>query len=60
MDYVRVAQMLLNGGTLDGTRLLKTDTVALMTCNHFTPDQGALNWYAQGRFADNDPWTRFS
>ena len=60
MDYLRVAQMLLNGGTLDGTRLLKTDTVALMTRNHLTPDQGPLNWYAQGRFADNDPWTRLN
>ena len=60
MDYLRVAQMLLNGGKLDGTRLLKTGTVALMTRNHLTPDQGPLNWYAQGRFADNDPWTRLN
>lgn len=33
-DYSRFLQMLLNGGELDGVRLLKTDTVALMTLNH--------------------------
>lgn len=37
MDYVRFSQMFLNGGTLDGTRLLQADTVALMTRNHL-PD----------------------
>ncbi len=60
MDYLRVAQMLLNGGELDGARILKPETVALMTRNHLTPDQGALNWYAQGRFTDTDPWTRLN
>lgn len=33
-DYVRFAQMLLNGGTLDGVRLLSRKTVELMTTNH--------------------------
>ena len=37
MDYVRFSQMLLNAGELDGTRVLRTDTVALMTRNHL-PD----------------------
>lgn len=32
-DYSRFAQMLLNGGELDGVRLLKPETVALMTTN---------------------------
>jgi CubicO group peptidase (beta-lactamase class C family) len=32
-DYVRFCQMLLNGGELDGTRLLKRETVAQMTKN---------------------------
>jgi CubicO group peptidase (beta-lactamase class C family) len=32
-DYVRFAQMLLNGGELDGTRLLSRKTVELMTMN---------------------------
>lgn len=30
-DYWRFAQMLLNGGELDGVRLLKAETVAMMT-----------------------------
>lgn len=34
MDYWKFAQMMLNGGTLDGTRLLKPSTVALMTKDH--------------------------
>ena len=58
IDYLRFGQMLLNGGELDGVRILKPETVALMTRNHLTPEQGALNWYAQGRFTDKDPWTR--
>ncbi len=33
-DYMRFAQMLLNGGELDGVRLLSPKTVALMTTNH--------------------------
>jgi CubicO group peptidase (beta-lactamase class C family) len=33
-DYLRFAQMLLNGGSLDGVRLLSRKTVELMTRNH--------------------------
>ena len=33
-DYARFAQMLLNGGQLDGTRLLSPTTVAFMTSDH--------------------------
>jgi len=33
-DYARFAQMLLNGGELDGVRLLGRKMVALMTANH--------------------------
>lgn len=33
-DYMRFTQMLLNGGTLDGKRILKAETVADMTRNH--------------------------
>jgi CubicO group peptidase (beta-lactamase class C family) len=36
-DYLRFAQMLLNGGELDGKRVLKRETVALMMQNH-VPD----------------------
>ena len=33
-DYLRFARMLLNKGELDGARLLKPQTVTLMTMNH--------------------------
>ncbi len=32
-DYVRFARMMLNGGTLDGTRVLEAGTVATMSAN---------------------------
>ena len=35
-DYVRFAQMLLNGGQLDGVRILGRKTVELMTQNHLS------------------------
>ena len=43
MDYARFLQLLLNGGTLDGTRLLSRKTVEYMTADHLggmpgTPD----------------------
>jgi CubicO group peptidase (beta-lactamase class C family) len=37
-DYIRFAQMLLDGGTLEGKRLLGRKSVELMTANHLTPD----------------------
>jgi CubicO group peptidase (beta-lactamase class C family) len=37
-DYARFAQMLLNGGALDGKRYLKPETVALMTRDHIGPE----------------------
>ena len=33
-DYLRFSQMLLNGGELYGTRILKPETIQLMTVNH--------------------------
>ena len=33
-DYARFAQMMLNGGELDGTRILSRKTVELMTSDH--------------------------
>jgi CubicO group peptidase (beta-lactamase class C family) len=36
-DYALFCQMLLRGGTLDGTRLLAPHSVALMTSNHLPP-----------------------
>ena len=37
-DYLRFAQMLLNGGTFNRTRLLGRKTVELMTTNHLDGD----------------------
>ena len=37
-DYLRFCQMLLNGGELDGVRLLSPQTVRLMTTNALPPD----------------------
>jgi CubicO group peptidase (beta-lactamase class C family) len=37
MDYYRFCQMMLNGGELDGNRLLGRKTVELMTMNHLPP-----------------------
>ena len=36
-DYLRFAQMLLNGGELEGERIVSRKTVALMTCDHLPP-----------------------
>lgn len=40
-DYLRFARMLLNGGELDGVRLLGRKTVELMRSNHLNPAQAA-------------------
>jgi CubicO group peptidase (beta-lactamase class C family) len=45
MDYARFCQMLLNGGTLDGNRLVGRKTLELMASDHLGPNvkiQGAL------------------
>jgi CubicO group peptidase (beta-lactamase class C family) len=39
-DYARFAQMLLNGGTLDGGRYLKPETIALMTSTRIGAGSG--------------------
>lgn len=50
-DYARFLQMMLNGGTLDGRRILSRKTVELMTSDHldgidFRPGQGfGLGFY---------------
>ena len=36
-DYLRFCQMLLNGGAIDGTRVLSRTTVRLMTSDHLGP-----------------------
>jgi CubicO group peptidase (beta-lactamase class C family) len=37
-DFLRFCQMLLNSGELDGVRILKPETVRLMTTNSLPPD----------------------
>jgi CubicO group peptidase (beta-lactamase class C family) len=37
-DYLRFCQMLLNGGALDGARILTEKSVAMMTTNALPPD----------------------
>lgn len=50
-DYVRFAQMLLNGGDLDGARLLRPESVELMRTNRL-PDAlipiGIATWRGDG------------
>jgi CubicO group peptidase (beta-lactamase class C family) len=45
-DYHRFTQMLLNGGDLDGVRILGRKTVELMTTNHL-PGGGDMRQFAQ-------------
>jgi len=42
MDYLRFAQMLVNGGTLDGKRLLSRKSLELMTTDQLGPGVRAL------------------
>ena len=50
-DYGRFCQMLLNGGELDGVRVLGPKTVELMTMNHL-PNNAELSSRALGIWAD--------
>lgn len=43
-DYLRFGQMILNGGELDGVRVLKAGTVAAMGTNALTPTQGTVSF----------------
>ncbi len=44
-DWIRFARMLMHGGSLDGVRILKASTVAEMTRNQISTQQGPLFWY---------------
>jgi CubicO group peptidase (beta-lactamase class C family) len=41
-DYAKFAQMVLNGGTLDGKRYLSPKTIAYMGSNHIGPGSGVV------------------
>ena len=47
-DYMRFCQMLLNGGELDGVRILKKETVELMRYPHYN------GWFGLGFSVVND------
>jgi CubicO group peptidase (beta-lactamase class C family) len=49
LDYHRFATLCLNGGELDGVRLVSPKTIALMTMNHL-PTGGDLTSCARGLF----------
>jgi CubicO group peptidase (beta-lactamase class C family) len=51
-DYGRFAQMLVNSGELDGTRLLSRKTIDLMDSNHLPP--GVMRGAAGGGTADGE------
>ena len=47
-DYARFSQMLLNGGSYEGRRYLRPETIALMTRDHIGPETGVVrdqNYY---------------
>jgi CubicO group peptidase (beta-lactamase class C family) len=48
-DYLRFGQMLLNGGVIDGVRLLSPKTIELMTMSHTDDLQGPLPLVGAGR-----------
>lgn len=50
-DYFRFCQMLANGGTLEGVRILGQHTLALMVSNHL-PDNADLARLAYGHFTE--------
>lgn len=51
LDYHRFCTMLLNGGTLDGTRIIGRKTLDLMTANHL-PGNGDLASWSQSLFSE--------
>ncbi|MEP1125881.1 MAG: serine hydrolase domain-containing protein [Ilumatobacter sp.] len=50
-DYLRFTQMLMNGGELDGARILGSRTVDYMTTNHL-PGDADLEEYGRPLFAE--------
>lgn len=52
-DYFRFCQMLLQGGTLDGVRILGSRTLEYMTANHL-PGYVDLEQFAMGSFSETE------
>jgi CubicO group peptidase (beta-lactamase class C family) len=51
-DYLRLLQMFLDGGTLDGERLLSPEGIAQMTRNHIPPALLPIGMSPQSRIQD--------
>ena len=51
-DYYRFSQMLLNGGTLDGQRIIGSRTLDFMTRNHL-PGGADMGEFASGGFSES-------
>jgi CubicO group peptidase (beta-lactamase class C family) len=54
-DYLAFAQMMRNGGTFNGERVLSRPTVELMTTDQLTPAQKAASNFVPG-FFDSTGW----
>ncbi len=57
-DYLRFAQMMLNGGELEGKRILARKTVALMTADHLPPGV-AFSASTRAQFEESGPTPEF-
>jgi CubicO group peptidase (beta-lactamase class C family) len=57
-DYLRLAQMLLNGGELGGARILSRKTVALMTSDHLPPHV-KFSAGTRSQFEESSPMPEF-
>jgi CubicO group peptidase (beta-lactamase class C family) len=51
-DYLRFAQMLANGGELDGVRILGRKTVELMTMNHLPGGVDLQDFHVAGSYGE--------
>ena len=51
-DYFRLCQMLLNGGELDGQRILSRKTIELMTTNHLPDGKSLAEFAIPGRWSE--------
>ena len=57
-DYLRFAQMLLNGGELDGARIISRKTVELMSSDHLPPGV-AFSATTRAQFEESAPIAEF-
>jgi len=50
-DYMSFCRMLVNGGSLNGQRIIGSRTLELMTCNHLPRNEDLTQW-ATGAFSE--------